>query len=159
MDNKCRYVDVRAFREAEVADGYATNPTHEQRASGFRWETLVLSEVEHPQLWVKRPTPKNTLIAPRWTLGICFGRILVVISFIIIVAPFRYIAVHVVQLNDYSWYQPFIETSYFEIAIFVSAKSVINTRILSQVWHWPVLFAAINQGLLKIHLAHRHQTL
>ena len=46
---------------------------------------------------VPRPTPQNTGRAGRWSRWIFFGRLLVVILSVIIVAPFEYIAVHVVQ--------------------------------------------------------------
>ena len=44
-----------------------------------------------------RPTPKNTERAGRRTRRILCGRLFVVILFVIIVAPFEYIAVHVMQ--------------------------------------------------------------
>ena len=46
---------------------------------------------------VPRPTPQNTGRAGRWSRWIFFRRLFIVILFIVIVAPFKNIAMHVVQ--------------------------------------------------------------
>ena len=71
-------------KTAEVATGISDAPLAESGTSERR-------EV------APRPTPQNTERAGRWASGILFPRLLVIILFIIIVAPFINIAVHVVQ--------------------------------------------------------------
>ena len=53
-----------------------------------------------------RPTPLTTfIVSQRWTLWILFGRQLVVIISIIIVAPFPNIAMHIVQTKRVGLFQ------------------------------------------------------
>ena len=60
-------------------------------------EPTAVSGTSATRVVAPRPTPQNTERAGRRARWILCGRLLVVILFVIIVAPFKNIAVHVVQ--------------------------------------------------------------
>ena len=107
VDNKCSNVDRRGsteFRETELQRSRMTTEliqlTNQPKTEAVVTETravpTAVSGTSVTRADAPRPTPQNTERAGRWSRWILFGRLLVVIRFVIIVAPFINIAVHVV---------------------------------------------------------------